>query len=371
MKKNRLFVGIISLVALTSLIGCNNKGQSEAQKIELVRQFVKAMKVDQSSYLEKGFKTSFTRDYEVSYVSDGEKNAIEYSLKHSCSGETSRFYESTISESLDGRYDEGYGYFAGQQVESVDFLKKITDKRANEVENRKANYDFNHNFGIKYDSTHLSVSGSSNLNNKLRASNSFNNEFKGKIAKDIIGGFSNEYLDSVVDDVLYLDAWDDVFTFINYRMEYYQSTSFDSDDSIKALINELSLEVSENDTRIEIGFKINSSKAIKDLYNKNINSAGVISGKIYTNKATKRIDSYEYDLKDYFGAILSLGSQGKDQYSYTVNNFSIRGMNLNTSFDLLPITGPLNEYDAENASIFSNSFNAIIVPHIDNVFVIE
>ena len=360
------------MVSLLAITGCNNnQGQSEARKIELVHQFVKAMQVDQSSYLTKGFKTSFTRDYEVSYISNGEKSDVEYSLKHSCSGEASKFYEATVSGSLDGRYDEGRGYFAGKQSESVDFLRKITDKRDNTVENRKANYDFNHNFGIKYDSTHLSVSGTSALNNKLRVANSASNEFKGRIPKDAIGTYSNDYLDSVIDDVLYLDAWDDVFTFINYRMDYYQTTAFDSDESIKNLIDELSFEVSESNARISIGFKINASKAIKDLYDKDVSNAGQVSGKIYINKVAERIDSYEYDLKDYFSAILSLGSQNKEQYSYVVNSFRITGLNLDTSFDLLPITGPLDDYSEDNASIFSNLFNQVIVPHLDNVFVID
>ena len=372
MKKNRLFVGLISLVSLLAITGCNNsQGQSEARKIELVHQFVKVMQVDQSSYLTKGFKTSFTRDYEVSYISNGEKSDVEYSLKHSCSGESSRFYEATVSSPLDSRYDEGRGYFAGKQSESVNFLRKVTDKRDNTVENRKANYDFNHNFGIKYDSTHLSVSGTSVLNNKLRVSNSASNEFKGRIPKDTLGAYSNDYLDSVVDDVLYLDAWDDVFTFINYRMDYYQSTAFESDDSIRNLIDELSFTVSESDARIGIDFKINAGKVIKDLYDKDITSAGLISGKIYISKVMERIDSYEYDLKDYFSAVLSLGSQNKEQYSYAVNSFRVKGLNLDTTFDLLPITGPLNDYSEDNASVFSNLFNQVIVPHLDNVFVID
>lgn len=372
MKKNRLFVGLISLVSLLAITGCNNsQGQSEARKIELVHQFVKAMQVDQSSYLTKGFKTSFTRDYEVSYISNGEKSDVEYSLKHSCSGESSRFYEATVSSPLDSRYDEGRGYFAGKQSESVNFLRKVTDKRDNTAEKRKANYDFNHNFGIKYDSTHLSVSGTSVLNNKLRVSNSASNEFKGRIPKDAIGAYSNDYLDSVVDDVLYLDAWDDVFTFINYRMDYYQSTAFESDDSIRNLIDELSFEVSESDARIGIDFKINAGKVIKDLYDKDITSAGLISGKIYISKVMERIDSYEYDLKDYFSAVLSLGSQNKEQYSYAVNSFRVKGLNLDTTFDLLPITGPLNDYSEDNASVFSNLFNQVIVPRLDNMFVID
>ena len=372
MKKNRLFIGFISLVSLLAITGCNsNNGKKEAHKIELVRQLVDAMSVDQSSYLANGFKTSFVQDYEVSYNTNSETTDIEYSLKHSSRGEFSRFYEQTVNDSQDNRFNDGKGYFAGQQVESVDFIRKVTDKKTDTVENRKANYDFNHNFGIKYDSTHLSVSGASTLNNKLRASNNASNEFKGIISKDLIGGYSNTYLDSVVDDVLYLDAWDEVFTFINYRMDYYQTHVFDSDDSIKGLINDLSLDVSEDSSRISVSFKIKSSKAIKDLYNKETTDAGFISGSIYINKATKRIDSYEYDLRNYFDSILSFGSQNKDQYIYKVNNFKVTGLNLNTMFDSLNITGPLNEYNSENASMFSKSFNEIIIPHVDNVLVIE
>lgn len=375
MKKNRLFVGFVSLVSLLALVGCStDSGQSDAHRNELIHQFINAMKVSRSSYLAKGYKISFEQDYEVSYHSTSGESLIDYSLKRSSSGETSRFYEPSIGDSMEAsgkRYNDGRGYFAGQQVESVDYLKKVTSKQTSESESTKSNYDFHHSFGVKYDSTHLFASGSSTLTNKLNASNSANKEFKGKVSKNVVGGYSDEYLDSVINNVLYLDAWDEIFDFIDYRQEYYQSNPFNTDEAIANLVKELSFEVSENNTTIEIGFKIDSSKAIKEIYGKDVYNAGSISGKIITDKQTGRIASYEYDLKDYLGALLSYSNRIKEQYSYNVTSFNIKGMNLNTSFDSLVLNGPFNEYGEDNAQEFSSSFNDVIVPHIEDVLVVE
>ena len=373
MKTYRLLIP--SLLLVTPLIGCGQSPSLDPNVKETIQTLVAAMQRSKSSYISKGFELSFAQQYKLEFVADNEEAHVEYALEYSSSGSSKRCYEPSLKDALDssqGRYDSGSGYLSGIQAESVKMNRSYKDKKENSVARvTKADYEFNHSFGIKYDATDLYAKTESTLANKLTKSNS-NVNFAGKVAKEHVGGFSNETLDATFRKILYLRSWETLDSFMSSRHTYYQSVDFSSDEAIAKLIKDFSFEVVESNTSLAtVSFAIPLKTVMKDMHGKEIATEGKIYGVTKVNKSAKILDSYEYDMKDYLKALIDMTNANRKSYTAKVDDFVIRGKNLNTNLSSLNLTGPFTPYDGNHAKDFTTDFNSSMFPNLEGVEVVE
>ena len=367
MKKNKIMLALAS-IGLIILSGCKSKDKiSENEK--LFNEAIDAYLSFEENQLSSGYEIKFNQAYSLSY---GENEDL-YSLSYESSGNYIELYEKSDGVESTKLYNDGKSHFSGKQSEKVNLNQNFIDAEG-QTKNRKANYEFDHTFSIRYDDTELKCEGKSVLKNNLLTSNPKVSSFIGKIDKELIGGeegFTDEYLESLKGEILSIHAWKHVNEFIFNFNTYFDLLKLDNKANASKFIkdNNVKASLDSNDNNIiKVEFNLDSEDMINIINAEDSIIDGIIPSTILVNKDEKSIISYEFDLKNAYNNLLDKSKGTKANYQASINEFIIQCNNLNTSFEKLEVKDKFMKYDSSTISDFKALFELNVIPSIDYNF---
>ena len=370
--KNKLFLAIACCLLSSALVGCGGGNDTlDPTTIEQVRTFASSMKKDINDFNGLIYESSFKEKYSVASRSENNEQTSDYSLQYSAEGEVMSGYALNVNDqgSADVTaaliYNEGTGYFAGRQQETVTLSHAVTSKSNQEkVKSTRANYAFTHSFGVQFDGNELYAMGNTSVTNKLVAANSESGEFKGKIAKSALNTFTESAIESAVSKVLYLQAWSSIASFKEAIVDYFKTLDLSTDAKVKQFLDEKQLRISETKESLKINFVLDGAKILSQITGRQAKVSASVVGSAEINKASKFVTYSDFDFKSLFLALLQKGA----------DNVSVDACQLKTVLTSFPASSKklegestFREYGVDQAAEFATGFEKYVVPSLENV----
>ena len=370
--KNKLFLSIACCLLFSTLAGCGGGNDTlDPTTIEQVRTFASSMRKDINDFNGLIYESSFIEKYSVASHSETNEQVSDYSLQYHAEGEVMSGYALNVNGqgladvTAAAIYNEGTGYFAGRQQETVTLSHAVTNKSNQEkVKNTRADYALAHSFGIQFDGDELYAMGKTNVNNKLVPANSESGEFKGKIAKSALSTFTESVIESAVSKVLYLQAWSNFASFKEAILDYFKTLDLSTDAKVKQFFDEKQVKISETEENLKINFVLDGAKILSQITNRKAGVSASVAGSAEINKASKLVTYSDFDFKDLFLALLQKGA----------DHVSVDSCRLKTVLTSFPASSKrlegqttFPEYGVDQATEFATGFEEYVVPSLENV----
>ena len=369
--KNKLFLAIACCLLSSTLMGCGVPNDNlDPTTIEQVRTFASSMKKDINDFNGLIYESSFKEKYRVASHSETNDQASDYSLQYHAEGEVLSGYALNVNQgSADVTpaliYNEGTGYFAGRQQETVALSHAVTNKADQaKIKNIRADYALTHSFGVQFDGDVLYAMGKTNVNNKLVPANSESGEFKGKIAKSALSAFTESAIESTVSKVLYLSAWSSIASFKEAILDYFKTLDLSSDAKVKQFFDEKQVKINETEESLKVNFVLDGAKILNQITAREAGVSASVPGTAEINKTSKLVTYSDFNFKDLFSALLKKGADQVD-----VDSCVLKTVLASSDAATKKLEGEASfpEYSEDQVTEFANGFEEYVVPSLENV----
>ena len=371
--KNKLFLSIAGCLLSLTLAGCGCGGGNDnldPTTIEQVRTFASSMKKDINDFNGLIYESSFKEKYSVASHSETSEQSSDYSLQYHAEGEVLSGYALNVNQgSADVTpaliYNEGTGYFAGRQQETVTLSHAVTNKADQaKIKNIRSDYALTHSFGIQFDGDALYAMGKTNVNNKLVPANSESGEFKGKIAKSALSTFTESAIESAVSKILYLQAWSIIASFKEAVVDYFKALDLSTDAKVKQFHDEKQIKINETEGSLKVNFVLDGAKILGQITDREVGVSASVPGSAEINKASKLVTYSDFNFKDIFSALLKKGADQVD-----VDSCVLKTVLTSSDAATKKLEGEASfpEYSEDQVTEFANGFEEYVVPSLENV----
>ena len=367
--KNKLFLSIACCLLSSTLVGCGNDNL-DPTTIEQVRTFASSMKKDINDFNGLIYESSFKEKYRVASHSETSEQSSDYSLQYHAEGEVLSGYALNVNKaSADVTpaliYNEGTGYFAGRQQETVTLSHAVTNKADQaKIKNIRSDYALTHSFGIQFDGDALYAMGKTNVNNKLVPANSESGEFKGKIAKSALSTFTESAIESTISKVLYLSAWSSIASFKEAILNYFKTLDLSSDAKVKQFFDEKQVKINETQESLKVNFVLDGAKILNQITDRQAGVSASVPGTAEINKTSKLVTYSDFNFKDLYSALLKKGADQVD-----VDSCVLKTVLASSDAATKKLEGEASfpEYREDQVTEFANGFDEYVVPSLGNV----
>ena len=357
--KKRISLLLISSLFLT-VAACNKNAEVE-NKYTDIKNVIN--KIENSSFKKEGFKINIDEKYNMESHIDNELEKVDYTYEYDGNGSFMIAYQSG-DQGIEGITDlisSGTGYLNSLQLETIEYNYTELDKTDNQTKEESFKEDLVYGFDLLLYNNEAKFYTHS-VKDDLLTNEKEEDEFGGKIAQNLLKTDDSTAIDNYMSEMIIMDGYYTVEEIEQYAIEKILSSKSMNNADFNKFVEDNKMKLVEGDSKIFLTFTINYADELKNEFEIDSFDNVLIEGSIGFDAETYELESYRYDLKDYFKSLLD-GIDDKDsEETQTINieRFTVEGHAVKIGYEAVNFDAELTEFT--DSQEFINNFISHALP---------
>jgi hypothetical protein len=302
--KKILSILLVSTMVLT-LAACN-KNNDEELKYQDIKNIIN--KLEESSLKKEGIKIYLNQQYTIESHTDNDLEKVDYTYTYDGVGSFAIAYESADEykgiEGLVDLFTTGTGYVGSTQKEVISYDYNELNKTTNETKKEQNNTDDYYAFTMILQNNECKLACDTK---KIDKDKDIENKdtFYGEISQDKISNDATKNsLENIMGNMIIMDGYYNISSTNEYASSVLLKSKNLNNKDFNAFVEENKIKINLSDRLVFLDFQMNFKEKIKEEYGLDDVDNVIVKGSLGFNAETYELETFSYDLKDYFKTVL-------------------------------------------------------------------